>query len=852
MKTFRISSILILVILSSIYEGVGQSVNKYLTEPDILFNKFCYSYTSYPHLQIFDYWDKTGQWVEIGPTSSSDSPTKDVGRLSTLCIDPENDSIILVGSPSGGLYYTVNKGESWINAGLDRPKEEHDLNIFTPGIASILILHKDNKTYWIVATGDKDQNFNYSRGVIRSTNQGESWELINGMFPQNLPDNWYYIRKLSNHPVNHNVTYAATSRGLYRSENILDEIPENVSWSLLLEDPISNGEGFFDLEFHVSKPDTIFLSREYRNLTTSVKGNEILWSLDGGNEWQPIPGSASFLPKDSIYNHFLSIFEMSPANDDVLYIYMKGRRLTEPRYYHHHCKYIISENKWIELSPVLKLTGNGRNGYAVSPVNEKLLYCATVQTYLSQDGGISWQKENDTLLRNGILKTNPHVDVQELKINKAGTEIWAATDGGPYMKEISDTIWQNKINNIGIAKVMKFDQSQKHPEYYLFGGWDVGSQVFNKEENLWDQVGPGDGFGCAFDNVESGTFYTANYPGYSLVVRNKNYSDSSQYRVGNFWTANVAVSPNDHNTVYVSLGNFIKRSTDQGKNWHILVSPEDLGLDPANYFIYDMHTAENNGNYLYLRVFPVNQGEHPFIFRSGNIHAPYNFIKWEDITPNPAPVGWLSDLEVDAIDQNRIWITYGSLITSKVLEYNGSHWVDISGNLQDLNSGVHSIAHLKGTQDGLFAGTSYGIYYLEDRSKDWVLYKPGLPNVVPIDIKINYAANTILTGLDGRGLWETELPENYLVPDIPEENTTLQIYPNPGDDYILIEYNLDPGEEKVKVDVYNVEGKICETQRIVTYEGILLFNTQQWKKGIYVAVLSYKEVPKTSIKFVLK
>ncbi|MEZ5083179.1 MAG: T9SS type A sorting domain-containing protein [Bacteroidales bacterium] len=852
MKYQYIEFILFLTSILLAVDGNCQYVNNSVTEIEFLNNHNYDNKSSSRHLQFFEYWDENGKWEEIGPLTSSNNSTYDVGRLSTLCIDPVNDSIILVGSPNGGLYYTINKGDSWINAGLDRPKEIHNLDMFTPGIASIIIIHYNGKTWWIIATGDKDQNFNYSRGVIRSTDMGKNWDLINGSYPDNLHDNWYYIRKLANHPVDHNIMFAATSNGLYKSVNVLAEHPEDVSWSLILEVPPSINEGFFDLEFHSLNPDTLFLSREYR-ASKKVVGNEILWSTDGGIEWSLLPGSPSVLPVDSTFTHFLSIFEVSPANPDVLFIYLKGKKPTTPRYFHTHCKYAISQNSWIQLNTLKSAYGNGRNGYALSPVDDELLFCATIFTYSSSDGGYTWEKENDSLLRDGKPKNNPHVDVQELRFNKDGTEIWAATDGGPYMKEIGDTIWQNKVNNIGIAKVMRFDQSQAEPEYFLFGGWDVGTQLLKKEDNLWTQVGGGDGFGCVFDNEETGTLYTANYSGYSYVIRNKNYVDSSRYEMGNFWTSNLAINPLDHNIVYLSQGDQIKCSKDQGENWYTLVTADDLGLEPENYLLYDMHVAESNGNFLYIRVVPVNEGTHHFIFRTGNVHAPRHLIRWEDISPYPALEAWLSDLEVDGLNHEKIWISYNSLSSSKILEYNGEKWIDISGKLQDINSGVHSIVHLKGVDGGMFAGTSYGIYYKEGQSKDWILYKPGLPNIVPVDIKINYSASTILTGLDGRGLWETSLPDNYIAPfEESELQNSILVYPNPSDNYVLISYRLEPDVQKAKIEVTDISGRVCESRQLDSQKGLLLIVVQHWRQGIFVANLYSNDLSVGRYKFVVK
>jgi hypothetical protein len=152
---------------------------------------------------------------------------------------------------------------------------------------------------------------------------------------------------------------------------------------------------------------------------------------------------------------------------------------------------------------------NGRNGFAVSPVNENLIYAATVNTYVTYDGGVNWTKDNNDYTINQYSKKCPHSDVQDLKFNASGTEIWAASDGGPFMKntQVPEIGWQNKVNEIGVAIIHYFDQSKIDPNYYVFGGYDVHSQLYDKNQiqYSWTNLGGGDGYGCAFDNEELGT-----------------------------------------------------------------------------------------------------------------------------------------------------------------------------------------------------------------------------------------------------------------------------------------------------------------------------------------------------------
>jgi hypothetical protein len=639
--------------------------------------------------------------------------------------------------------------------------------MFTPGIASIIISHVNDTTYWIVATGDKDHTFSFSRGVLRSIDEGDNWELINGSGDYKLPGNWYYIRKLIQHPDSQNIIFAATSMGLFKTENALADA-NAVQWELVEDDqPVTppagteNHMGFFDIEFHKTDPSIMFMSIEYR-AEHEIEGNEILWSTDGGYTWDMLPDADDYLPVQNEYDYFLSLLELSETNHNIMYIYTKGKGPT----FNAMWKYNIETEVWTSLNCPFG-SGNGRNGFAVSPVNENLIYAATVNTYVTYDGGVNWTKDNNDYTINQYSKKCPHSDVQDLKFNASGTEIWAASDGGPFMKntQVPEIGWQNKVNEIGVAIIHYFDQSKIDPNYYVFGGYDVHSQLYDKNQiqYSWTNLGGGDGYGCAFDNDELGTFYASNS---YLIYRYVNWQlDATIYPGGAFWTRHVAINPGNHNTIYTSNGDAIYRSFNQGDTWEI-IADEDITDPSIDQIFYDMHVAEGDSNYLYLRVVKAD-GDHARVYKTTNVNEtiPAN-ITWELISPNPGFEAWIGDIEVDYEDPDRIWVCYNISSEDKIWEYNGSGWSDLTYNLGECNTGISSLAHLHGTDHGLFASGLHGIFYLEDYSQEWKLYKPGIPTVSKPNLKINYCTGKIVAGTRGRGMWETGLPPGW--DDAPE------------------------------------------------------------------------------------
>lgn len=67
---------------------------------------------AFTQMQMSNAEDDHSNWIELGPNINGLSG---VGRIDAIEIDHVNSNIIYAGSPSGGLWKTVDGGSNWLN-----------------------------------------------------------------------------------------------------------------------------------------------------------------------------------------------------------------------------------------------------------------------------------------------------------------------------------------------------------------------------------------------------------------------------------------------------------------------------------------------------------------------------------------------------------------------------------------------------------------------------------------------------------------------------------------------------------------------------------------------------------------
>ncbi|TFH38999.1 MAG: PKD domain-containing protein, partial [Bacteroidia bacterium] len=127
----------------------------------------------------------------------------------------------------------------------------------------------------------------------------------------------------------------------------------------------------------------------------------------------------------------------------------------------------------------------------------------------------------------------------------------------------------------------------------------------------------------------------------------------------------------------------------------------------------------------------------------------------------------IEEIIADPYNPERIWIvksgfTEGAKVYQS--ETGGQSWINISGTLPNISA--LSIIYQEGTNDGIYLGMTYGVYYRNGTMDDWIYFGQGLPNTEIRDLDIQYNSGKIRCATYGRGLFEADLyPIDEIQPD---------------------------------------------------------------------------------------
>jgi PKD repeat protein len=647
-----------------------------------------------------------GNWQPLG---AFDVPNDGggAGRLTCVRFHPTQANTIFVGAPVGGLWKSTDGGTSWVV-----------MTSVLPSLAvSDVAVDANNPNIIYLASGDLAADDAPGVGVLKSIDAGNTWQITGLNF---LVSQGRYVSRVIIDPNNSNILWAAASNGVFKTTN------GGINWTKVL-----TASNLRDMELKPGTSDVLYVTSN----TTFYK------SVNAGNTFT---ATSTGLPIASSSSR-MSI-AVTEANPEVVYVVSSN---SSDNGFKGVYKSINSGASFSLKSSEPNLLGwdsdgsdiGGQGWYtlsiAASPLNENEIAVGGVNIWSSFDGGESWNIAAHWYGANGLPYV--HADVHDLIYKPNSGVLFAGSDGGIFKSSVGISSWADLSNGLQIGQMYKLGCSATNASLVLQGWQDNGTNQYSASQ--WRHVLGGDGMECFIDwsnpNYQYGESQYGNLSrssdgGNSFQGINNNINEDGE------WVTPWMQHPTNASILFAGFKN-VWKSTNRGNSWS-KISNLNIGG------ITILKVAKSNPNYIYIS-------------NSTSIHKTTDGgTTWSVVAVPNAGSNAITDLAINETNPDKIWITRsGYNATTKVYKSidGGATWSNLSLGLPNIP--VNTVVNQTGTNDGIYVGTDFGVYYFDSTINMWVPYMNGLPNVRVDELEIQYSSNKLRAATYGRGLWESSI-----------------------------------------------------------------------------------------------
>lgn len=658
-------------------------------------------------------------WVNLGPidlpANTGTGQPNGMGRVNAVAFHPTNEDILFIGAPQGGLWKSIDGGETWAVLTDAQP---------TLGVSSIII-NADNPDIILAGTGDRDAGDSEGMGVFKSIDGGESWLLSNDGMGNRT------VGRMIQDPNEANIILAATDGGIYKSIDLGN------TWEFIL------GGNFKDIEF---KPDN-------SSVVYTISGSNFYKSVDNGDSFT---SAGSGIPSGS-----RGAIAVSPADAEVVYVLLANGSI-----YGSTSKSTDAGDSFTVMSTSPNIfdyscggTGSSGQGWydmdiAVSPSDANLVFVGGVNTWSSANSGVNWQIKSHWYGDCGVDAV--HADMHVFEINPLNSRLYNGNDGGLYYTDNNGNDWTQVSSGLAISQIYKIGSSATVKDLVINGYQDNGTATFTPTG--WKTVMGGDGMDCVIDWENPSYSYGEYY--YGAIDRIFN-NTNNQGRITNgineegAWVTPYLVSHANSNTMFVGMKGVWRTNNVKANSTNQVQWTKITDFSGSNCSMLEQSDA--NADILWV-------GKGSTLYMTLNAHA--ESPVWDQLSGLPGS-GDIRSIATDPENEERIFMARGNGIyySPDLCET----WTDITGNLPNIP--MRSLVFYKNSIDGLYVGAEAGVYYKDASMDQWELYTDGFPlssEVTELEIyydAVNPSGDMLRASTYGRGLWETPMYQGQLTAD---------------------------------------------------------------------------------------
>ena len=687
----------------------------------------------------------------IGPAGMS-------GRVTAIDALYSNPDLVYLGTASGGVWKTENAGISWKPVFDEQPI----LNI-----GSVAIQQNNPSIVWVgTGEGNPRNSLNIGGGIYKSLDGGKSWKMMGLEKTRN-------IHRILIDPNNTNTLYVAAignpysehpERGVYKTTN------GGESWNLILH--TNDTSGCADMVMDPTNPNKIIAAiwqhrRTPWSFTSGGPGSGLFLTIDGGNNWKKL-GKEDGLPEGNLGRIGLTISNNEPSR-----VYALVEATHNGLYRSDDGGY-----KW-ELVNTNKDEVTNRAFYfqdiRVDPKNENRLYNIKQTISMSEDGGKTFKT---IIPYSGIHPDHHAFWINPLNPNLIidGNDggIGISHDRGRNWKfdehiPVGQFYHINTDNNIpyNVMGGMQDNGSWRGPAYTWRNG---GIRNY-----YWENVGGGDGFDVSADPDDYNWVYSMSQKG-ELGKQNIATGERMSLQppapdiktlLRFNWNAALAQDPHNSNTIYYG-SQFLHKSANKGLTWEI-ISPDlttnnKLQQDQDNNggLSVDITGAENYNTILCIEPSPKDKNIIWVGTDDGNIQLSKDGGKtWTNFrgTVPGMPVGaWIPQIKASRYNTAEAFVVCNDYRRGDFKPY-----IFRTGNFGQTWERMIDETKVKGyalcmIQDPvqpnlIFAGTEQGLWVSLDNGASFQQWKNNYPSVSTYDLAIQEREADLCIATFGRAIY---------------------------------------------------------------------------------------------------
>jgi photosystem II stability/assembly factor-like uncharacterized protein len=677
------------------------------------------------------------------------------GRVCRVAGVPGDRRTYYAATAGGGVWKSVDGGISWKPVFDDQPMAS---------IGSIAVSPSDPNVVY-VGSGEANIRGNVApgNGIYKSSDAGKTWKHVWVQEGQ--------IGTLIVHPRNPDVAFAAVlghafgpnpERGVYRTRD------GGRTWQRVLGKDADTGAS--DVALDPSNPSIVFAGlwqarRRPWEMVSGGPGSGLYVSRDGGDNWKPLTGNG--LPEGVWGKVGVAV---APSNGERVYALVEARdgglfRSDD------------GGEHWVRASGhhALRQRAWYYSTITVDPSNADIAWFPQVPMLKTTDAG-------KTIVP---VKGIHHGDHHDLWIDpKDPRRMIAANDGGVDVTTTGGESWYAPALPIGQFYHVSADT--RVPFHVAGALQDIGtaagpSNSLNSngiQPGDWYSVGGGEAGHTQSAPGDPNVVYAGEYLGYLSrfdfrTRQQRNVSpwpenpsghggEDMKYRFQ--WTAPIALSPHDPNTVYYG-GNVLFKTTDGGQTWTALGGDLTRNDKTKQQWSGGPITGDNTGVETFCTIFAVAESpKAPGVIWAGSddglVHVTRDAGRtWKNVTKAMGGFpewGTVSIVEPSPFDPGTAYLVVDAHRLDDMRPYLfrttdfGETWTRLDAKLpQEVY--LHAVREDPLRRGLLYLGTERGVMFSADAGVTWQPLQLNLPTVAVHDLVVK--GDSLVLATHGRSFW---------------------------------------------------------------------------------------------------